>query len=553
MVGIGASAGGINALREFFRYVPANSNIAYVIILHLSPDHDSKLAEILQQVSAIPVSKVTKKIRVQENHVYIIPPNQHLTMEDGFISVSPNITIEDRRAPIDIFFRSLADSHGAKAGCVLLSGTGANGSMGLKRIKENGGVVFVQNPREAEFSEMPRNAIATEMVDEILPVAEIPEKIITYHRGLSAVQIPVDATSGNENEQLALREIFAQLRLRTGHDFSNYKRPTLLRRIERRINIHNLADLPAYAAYLKESNDEITALLKDLLISVTNFFRDERAFEILEKEIIPRLIEGKNSAQQVRIWVAGCATGEEAYSLAILCAEKILGVIDAPKIQIFATDIDENAINHAREGVYTINDAAYVSPERLRRFFNKDGEVYRIRQEIREMVLFATHNVIKDPPFSHLDLISCRNLMIYLNHVAQERALETFHFALSPGKFLFLGTSESVDGASDLYALYNRDGHIYQSREVSIKSYPVPESVPSFHLGSKITPTSQQEKKALERITFSDLHYRLLEEYAPPSLVVNEEYDIVHLSGSVGKYLQISGGEISQKSFFACT
>jgi two-component system CheB/CheR fusion protein len=545
IVGLGASAGGIQALQEFFRHVPADSGIAYVVILHLSPDHDSKLAEVLQQVSSIPVLQVTEKVIVAINNVYIVPPNQHLIMQDGSITVSPNTNIEDRRAPVDIFFRSLADSHGPKAVCVVLSGSGANGSMGLKRIKEKGGAAFVQNPREAEFNEMPRNSIATNMVDEVLSVAEIPEKIMAYKKGLSIIQIPVEAEARDENQQMALREIFANLRLHTGHDFTNYKRPTLLRRLERRMNIRGLHNLPAYLKFLKENPEEIQALLKDLLISVTNFFRDKKPFEVLEEEIIPRITKDKFSESQVRIWVPGCATGEEAYSIAMLCAEKMLGQIDAPKVQIFATDIDVNAIAQAREGIYTINDAADVSPERLRRYFNKEGDEYRVRREIREMVLFAIHNFIKDPPFSHLDLISCRNVMIYLNNVAQERAMETFHFALNPGSFLFMGTSESVDGANDLYATFSRDAHIYQSREVSVRSYPVPETVPSFHLGQNI-PTIQQEKKALDRITFSDLHLRLLEEYAAPSLVVNEEYDIVHLSGNAGKYLQISGGEISQ-------
>jgi two-component system CheB/CheR fusion protein len=546
IVGLGASAGGIQALQEFFRHVPADSGMAYVVILHLSPDHDSKLAEVLQQAAAIPVSQVTEKVTVKANHVYIVPPDKHLTMQERSISVSPNISIEDRRAPVDIFFRSLADSLGTQAVCVVLSGTGANGSMGLKRIKEQGGTAFVQNPREAEFNEMPRNSIATNLVDEVLRVAEIPGKIIAYSKRTSTIQIEVDPKTRDEYQELALREIFTHLRMRTGHDFTNYKRPTLLRRIERRISIRNLGDLSAYVKLLKSNADETSALLKDLLISVTNFFRDKAGYEVIEKDIIPRIIDGKSAGQQVRIWVAGCATGEEAYSLAMLCAEKTLGVIDAPKIQIFATDIDEAAVATAREGLYTINDAVDVSAERLRHFFNKEGEHYRVRREIREMILFSNHNFIKDPPFSHLDLISCRNVMIYLNNVAQERTLETFHFALNPGSFLFLGTSESVDGGSDLFATHNRDAHIYQSRQIVARSYPVPESVPTFNFGQNTNLTTQSEKKALERITFSDLHHRLLDEYAPPSLVINEENSIVHLSNSAGKYLHISGGEITQ-------
>lgn len=547
IVGIGASAGGIQALQEFFQHAPVNSGLAFVVILHLSPDHDSQLAQVLQSATKMPVTQVVEKVKIEPNQVYVVPPNQHLTMEDGFVLVSPNITTEDRRAPVDIFFRTLAESHGSRAVCVVLSGSGANGSMGMKRVKENGGAAFVQSPREAEFAEMPRNSIATELVDEVLPVAEIPAKIIAYRDGLDVVRIPVEATDRMEEEQQALREIFTQLRIRTGHDFTNYKRPTLLRRIERRINIRNFTNLPAYTTFLKDNPDEVHALLKDLLISVTNFFRDSKSFDVVENDIIPKILKDKNSAHQVRIWVAGCATGEEAYSLAMLCADKMLGVIDAPKIQIFATDIDENAIATARDGVYTINDAADITPERLRRYFIKEGNDYRIRREIREMILFANHNFLKDPPFSHLDLVSCRNVLIYMNHVAQERAMETFHFSLRPGGFLFLGTSESVDGASDLYAAHSREHHIYQSREVAMRSYPVPESIPNFRMDTPNPSASKEnEKKALERITLGDLHQRMLEEYAPPSLVVNEEYEIVHLSGRAGKYLQVAGGEFSQ-------
>ncbi len=545
IVGLGASAGGIQAFSEFFHHLPPKSGIAYVIILHLSPDHDSKLAQVLQGVTKMPVMQVHEKTLVKPDHVYVVAPNQHLTMQDGFIIVSPNTLVEERRAPVDIFFRTLAEEHGARAIAVVLSGTGANGSMGLKRVKEKGGATFVQNPREAEFNEMPRNAIATGLVDEVLNVADIPAKIIAYKNNLGKIQISEDAEKRPQDQQQALREIFTDIRVRTGHDFSNYKRPTLLRRIERRINIHNLPDLPSYVSYIHQNPDETTALLKDLLISVTNFFRDKKAFEVIENEILPILLKSKTSDGQLRIWVAGCATGEEAYSLAILCAEKVSGIIDAPKVQIFATDIDEAAIAQAREGLYNINDLADVSPERLRRFFIKEGEEYRIRREVRETIMFANHNFLKDPPFSHLDLVSCRNVMIYLNQVAQERVAETFHFALNPGSFLFLGSSESVDGSNDLYVNYNRECHIFQSRQATQRAYPIPESVPNFRIDKPVA-TQEQENKILERISFGDLHQQLLEQYAPPSVVVNEEYEIVHLSERAGQYLQIAGGEPSQ-------
>ena len=547
ITGIGASAGGIRAFQDFFQNVPANSGIAYVVILHMSPDHDSHLAQVLQATTKMRVTQVNEKVKVEPDNIYVVPPNQHLTMSNGHIVVTPNTQIEDRRAPVDIFFRTLAEEHGSKAIAVILSGTGANGSMGLKRVKEKGGATFVQNPREAEFNEMPRNAIATGLVDEVSNVSDIPAKIIAYKNNFGKVVIAEEPEKRPQDQQQALRDLFNELRLRTGHDFSNYKRATVLRRIERRINVHNLPDLPSYVAYIYEQPEEINSLLKDLLISVTNFFRDTRSFQIIENEIIPLLLRGKTSENQLRIWVAGCATGEEAYSLAIFCAEKTSGMIDAPKIQIFATDIDEQAITEAREGLYSINDLADVSPERLRRFFTKEGDGYRIRREVREMVLFANHNFLKDPPFSHLDLVSCRNVMIYLNSSAQERLAETFHFALNPGGYLFLGTSESVDGATDLYAVYSRENHVFQSRRVTTKAYPIPESLPNFRIDKPaLSIPAEHENKVPERISFGDLHQQLFEQYAPPSLVVNEQYDIVHLSERAGRYLQIVGGEPSK-------
>jgi two-component system, chemotaxis family, CheB/CheR fusion protein len=547
VVGIGASAGGITALRQFFEKVPADSGIAYVVILHLSPDHDSKLAEVLQAVSSIPVKQVTEAEKIRPDHVYVVPPNKSLAMADGQITVSPLNTVEERKAPVDIFFRTLAESHEARAVAVVLSGTGANGSMGLKRVKERGGATFVQNPREAEFNEMPRNSIATELVDAILPVGEIPGRILAYKESLAAVSVPVDAASRSDGQQQALREIFAHLRLRTGHDFSNYKRPTVLRRLQRRISVRSLPDLWAYAALLSEDPKESQALLKDLLISVTNFFRDKKSWEILERDVVPRILEHKSPNDPVRTWSAGCATGEEAYSLAMIFAEQLQGRSEGPTVQIFASDIDENAIAVAREGYYTLNDAADVSPERLRRFFTKENAAYRVRRELRETILFANHNLLKDPPFSRVDLISCRNLMIYLNGIAQERVLETFHFALNPGGFLFIGTSESIDGAGDLYAAVDKENRIFQSREASARAFPVPDMVPTtVRVPASAPARSVMDPRALERITYNELHQRMLEQYAPPSVVVNEQYDVVHLSERAGRYMHVSGGEPSK-------
>lgn len=557
LVGIGASAGGIQALKDFFEHVPANSDIAYVVILHLSPDYDSQLTAVLQTVCVLPVSKVTEKMHVEPNHVYVVPPNGSLKMAGRNIAVEQIHTIEERRAPIDIFFRTLADTTGPRAVAVVLSGTGADGSMGLKRVKENGGVVFVQNPREAEYSDMPRNAIATELVDEILNAAEIPNKIIAYKDHIGTVEIPITQEELEEKQQAALREIFTQLRIRTGHDFTNYKRATILRRIERRINVRGLYSLSEYAAFLRENPEETQALLKDLLISVTNFFRDKEAFAYLETHVIPNIVQQKTAENGVRAWVAGCATGEEAYSLAMLFHERLYNGNSVPPIQIFATDIDEAAIATAREGFYTLNDAADVSPDRLRRFFIPEAGGYRIKKELREMILFANHNVLKDAPFSKIDFISCRNMLIYLNGTAQNRVMETFHLALNPGGYLFLGSSESADGANDLFVVVNKEHNVFQSRHVTTRPIPVPDtSLPTaFHIklpeqeSKSVKATAEQENRVLTRISLADLHLRMLEQYAPPSLVINENHEVVHVSESAGQFLQVTGGEPSTNIF----
>jgi len=546
VVGIGASAGGIQSLQEFFRHVAADSGMAYVVILHLSPNHESHLTSVLQSVSTVPMIQVTERMLVQPNHVYIIPPNQHLEMIDGFIEVSPNLTVEDRRAPIDIFFRTLAEIHEQRAICVILSGTGADGSMGLKRVKEQGGGVFVQSPREAEFNEMPRNAIATNLVDDILPVAQIPAKILAYQAALEKIETTLPPEQRAEAQQHTLHEIFTLLRQRTGHDFINYKRPTMLRRIERRINLHDLPDLAAYAEFLESHPTEVQLLQKDLLISVTNFFRDKAAFEVMEREILPKLFDGKTSADQVRIWVVASATGEEAYSLAMLCTEHMRSMVDAPKVQIFATDLDDSAISTARNGYYTLNDLADVSPERTREFFTEASGGFRVRRELREMVLFTAHNVLKDTPFSHLDLVTCRNLLIYLNQTAQTRVLETFHFALNPGGYLFLGSAESIDGTSSLYAPISREHHIYQRQQAAGRIYPLPESKTGFRFESVSSdPQSSGTRRTLENLTYGDLHQQLLEQYGPPSVVINKAYDIVHMSDTALRYLQLRSGEPS--------
>jgi chemotaxis methyl-accepting protein methylase len=555
VVGLGASAGGIRAFKEFFKHVPERSGMAYVVILHLSPDHDSRLAEVLQQSTPMPVAQVNERVRIEPEHVYVIPPNKSLSMEDGSLVVSDVTGVEERRAPVDIFFRTLAESQRERAACVVLSGTGANGSMGLKRVKERGGVAAVQSPEEAEHADMPRNSIATGLVDYVLPVAEIPARLVAYRDAFVGVSVFAADADGREEEpppprrdhaeERAFAVVLAQLRLRTGHDFAAYKRGTVRRRIERRIGVTQAADISAYSQYIRENPQEARALLKDLLISVTNFFRDPRAFETLNRLVIPRLFDNKGPGGFVRVWVPGCATGEEAYSVAMLLSEHAEKLPNPPHVQVFASDIDEDAIQTARAGFYTLNDAADVSPERLRRFFTKHRDGFSVRRDLREMVLFAKHDLLKDPPFSHLDLISCRNLLIYLNADGQAKAMGVFHFALNPGGHLFLGGSETVGDFSDLFVSVDKESHIYQARAAAPHtSLPVQSIPPPLPVAAtQGHDAAQRGSRAQERLSYLDLHRRLLELYAPPSVLVNAEHDIVHVSESAGRYLLIPGGE----------
>ncbi|HEX6126539.1 MAG TPA: PAS domain S-box protein [Pyrinomonadaceae bacterium] len=544
VVGIGASAGGIQALKTFFEAVQPKSGMAYVVILHLSPEHESQLAQILQSVAAIPVTQVNKKVKVLPDHAYVVPPNKSLSMVDGHIVVTPVKTAEERRAPIDIFFRTLGESHSDKAAAVVLSGTGADGSMGLKRVKELGGVVFVQTPTEAEFGEMPRNSIATDLVDGIFKVAEIPGKLLAYKESLGGIQLPAESSSRSADENGALTEILDQLKTGTGHDFSSYKNGTINRRLANRLSLRGLNDLQSYSEFVRGNPDETRALLKNLLISVTSFFRDKETFNYLEKEILPRILSANDRSRPARVWVAGCATGEEAYSIAMLMAETRPSVMP----QIFATDIDDVALAKARQGFYTVNDAADVSEERLHRFFVPNDGGFRVKRELRETILFANHNALRDPPFARIDLVSCRNLLIYLNHAAQQRLMQTFHFSLVPKGYLFLGTAETVDGETQLFSPVGRQHHVYQRRQAVQPVYPVPTTTSSALrplLSTPELPPRVWDMPAPTQAPPAILHKELLEQYTP-SVLVNTEFDIVHMSDNVLPFLRMKGGEFTQ-------
>ncbi|HEX7176471.1 MAG TPA: CheR family methyltransferase [Pyrinomonadaceae bacterium] len=550
VIGLGASAGGLQALKDFFTNMPVESGMAFVVIMHLSPKHESHAASLLQATTGMPVTQVTEAVKVEPNHVYVIPPTKNLEMSDGHINLTePERLHGGKQVAIDLFFRTLGDTHKEHAVGIVLSGMGSDGTNGLKRIKEQNGLAFAQDPKDAEHDSMPRHAIGSGLVDFVLPVAEMPGKLIEVWRNASRIRLPPATepevvVSLEDADEAALNDIFLLLRSHTGHDFTHYKRATVLRRIERRLQVNALLELTAYRDFMREHPVEAQALLKDLLISVTNFFRDRAAFDELEREVVPLLFHEKTTGDQVRVWVAGCATGEEAYSVAMLLLEYAERLPSPPAIQIFATDIDEAAIATAREGSYTETIEADVSMERLRRFFTKESGGYRIRKDVRERVLFAVHNLIKDPPFSRLDAVTCRNLLIYLNREAQTHIFELFHFVLLPNGFLFLGNSESADGVANLFTTVDKRERIFRAESVTRARLRVP-SLPLSLPPPRGSAPQAQGARAQQQITFAELHQQLLEQYAPPSVIIDERNDIVHLSDRAGRFLQFVGGEPS--------
>jgi two-component system, chemotaxis family, CheB/CheR fusion protein len=540
VVGIGASAGGIPALQAFFSSLPAHSGAAYVVILHLSPEYDSHLAEVLQASTTMPVVQVVGAQALEADHVYVISPRTSLRITGGRLTPAEWVRPEERRAPVDIFFRALADAYGNRAVGIVLSGTGADGSSGMRRLKEHGGLTIAQDPDDAAHDDMPRAAIAGGLIDYVLPVGEMFARIAAY---APVADLPHLVEADGDALREMLREILVLLRLRTGHDFSHYKTATLLRRIERRRHLHAVPDLAAYAAFLRDDPDEPAALLQELLISVTNFFRDPAAFAALESTVLPRLFEPRDSQRHVRAWVAGSATGEEAYSVAMLLHEAASRVVDPPQLQVFATDLNTRAVATGRDALYSEADVADVSAERLRRFFTREAAGYRIRRELREIVLFATHNVLKDPPFSHLDLICCRNLLIYLGRAAQERLMETFHFALKPGRYLLLGASESLPGDNELFATIDQHARIFESRPTARPRANVPALEPLRAGQTGPAMRFAQSGRPGDPALPAELHLQLLERYAPPSVVVTREHAVVHMSESAVRFLRLSGGE----------
>jgi two-component system, chemotaxis family, CheB/CheR fusion protein len=539
IVGVGASAGGLRALQRFFGNLPNDTGMAFVVIVHLDPYHESQMAELVQVNSGMPVRQITQSLTVEQNHVYIIPPDKDLAMGDGELRVVARMEPAHGRAPIDVFFRTLAETHGVEAIGVILSGTGADGTQGIRWIKERGGVTMAQTPSDAEYGAMPHSAIETGQVDVVLPAADLAAELTRLRRA-STIALPAEAAELAKRDAAALGKILGHVRSKTGQDFTGYKHATVLRRLERRMQFAGTASLAEYLDVLRDSPAETTILFNDFLICVTSFFRDPDAFDALEREVVPALFADKGPEDYVRVWVAGCATGEEAYSLVMLLTEYTDRLDRAPKIQVFATDVHEKSFAFARDAVYPESIAADIPPARLERFFSQEPGGYRVKKTIRERVLFATHDLLKDPPFLRLDLASCRNVLIYLQRDTQQRVLELFHFALQPRGYLFLGGSESTEAASNLFTAVDKKRHIYRSfggpHRVAPRVTPL---APPVERGTSATTVAPPRQPAL---SFGALHQQLVEVYAPPSLLVTAEGDVVHLSTQVGRYLRHTGG-----------
>ena len=573
IVGLGGSAGAIAALQAFFEAMPADSGMAFVVIMHLSPTKESSLAEVFQRSTKMPVVAATDGAKVKPNTVYVIPPGKSLASANGDLRLTDAEEHHGELVAIDHFFRTLAQTHGAQSLAVVFSGAGGDGTLGLKRVKELGGLTIAQDPAEAEHPAMPQSAIATGAADWVLKAHEMPAKLIAHVNQREAMNLsgekephsPKTAPSSDAHEadahEAALRKVLAFLHTRTGRNFACYQRATIARRIDRRMQVNGLADLPAYLVHLRTHADEAGALLQHLLVSVTSFFRDPASFDALERSM-PALFEGKDAGDTVRVWVAGCATGEEAYSIAILLSEHASTLVDSPHIQVFATDLDEESIREARAGLYPETITADVNEERLRHFFVREPGGYRVARALRKLVCFAPHDLLKDPPFSRLDLISCRNLLIYLNREAQSRAFNTFHFALRPGGRLFLGPSESADEASSLFAVLDKKHRLYSQRPAPQRLRAVStDETPSSRLLSSHEHTRERpatpgrvaartvqevldEAMPLDSgLPSGELHFRLIERFAPPSVLVNAAHDIVHVSASAGRFLHFTGGE----------
>ena len=551
IIGIGASAGGLEALELFLKNVPPASGMAFVIVQHLDPTHKGIMAELLQRSTPMPVCQITDDLVVKKEHVYIIPPNKDLTLFHGVLRLLDPVKPRGLRLPIDYFFRSLADDLMELSIGVILSGMGSDGMLGLRAIKEAGGGSFVQDPATSKFDGMPRSAINAGLADVVATAEELAEKISNYFRHRPHLRSTSELTL-QDKTQSAFDKIMLILRRQTGHDFSLYKKSTLYRRIERRMGIHNIVRINDYVRFLQENTIESGLLFNELLIGVTSFFRDPLVWETLKSNALPLLIASHPEGGVLRAWSVGCSTGEEAYSLAILFREAIeqLKLNQNYSLQIFATDLDKQAIDIAREGFYPRNIVTDVSEERLDHFFIKTENGYRVNKSIREQIVFAPQNLIKDPPFTKLDILVCRNLLIYLESELQKKLVPLFHYSLNPGGFLFLGNAENIYGDTEFFTPIESSAHIFRrSSTVSTgKFVDFPSAFSTLFKGIYPQKILEGQKNSSESIS-SLAEQLILKEYAPVSVLTTRQGDIVYINGRTGQYLEPISGKANWNIF----
>ena len=549
IAGIGGSAGSLEAFEEFFRNMPADSGIAFVLVSHLDPTHKALLAELLQRVTDMLVIQVTDGMKVLPNSVYVIPPNRDMSIMHGTLQLLEPSMPRGFRMPIDFFFRHLADDQKEKSIGIILSGMGTDGTLGLKAIKEKKGLVMVQDVSSAKYDGMPQSAINTGLADFVAPVNELPAKLQSYVN-LSPDMIREQPVL-EKKDSSAMNKIFALLRAKTGNDFSLYKKSTVNRRVERRMNVHQISNINQYVRYISENSHEIDLLFKEILIGVTCFFREPASFEALKDKIKSRFLMSKKETDTIRVWVVGCSTGEEAYSIAIVFRE----CLDEPrikgnfKIQIYATDIDKEAIDIARTGTYPANIAQDVSEERLQQFFIKEDGGFRIKSEIREMIVFAEQNVLTDPPFTRLDMLSCRNLLIYLSSETQKKLMPLFHYSLNPGGFLLLGSSESIGGFIDLFSPRDNKWKIFERREDHVARRSLVEFPTSAHPHFVQVQEAETEHRGPSASIIEIAQTLILQTIAPPVVLINDQGDILYLTRQTGKYLEPPVGKANMNIY----
>ena len=547
---VGASAGGIEAATELLQGLSPNTGIAFVLVQHLDPKHHSILTELMSKQTTMPVQEATNGMRVEPNNVYVIPPNATMTLSDNHLRLGPRENATTPNMSIDNFMRTLAKQKGNRAIGVILSGSGTDGTLGMAEIQAQGGVTFAQDEGTAKYSSMPRSAAAAGCVDYVLPPKGIAKELarIANHPYVAQREEPEEPQL-IPSETNGLNTVFQLLRRATGVDFTHYRQTTILRRIHRRMVVHKLEKMGEYVRYLQTNPGEIKSLYQDMLINVTSFFRDPQMFEILKSEVFPTMMRGRDPDSVIRIWTPGCASGEETYSVAIALLEYVGSKGSQATMQFFGTDVSEQSITKARAGLYPENIQGDVSPERLQRFFTKVERGYRINKTIRDSCIFAQHNVLNDPPFSQMDLICCRNLLIYLEPVLQNRVISLFHYAAKPGGYLVLGASEGVGTASNLFSTVDRTYKIFSKKATA------PRQVVTFSLnrqaeggggGEVLRSAVKQPESGWNYLEVQkEFDRRLLTQYAPATVFVNEDLEIIHTRGNVNRYLKLAPGRAS--------